>query len=74
MKIKTLYYLISFLFILFLFNNCSQEEDFLIENTNQAYQKKSLWKEDEIYITNVKKIYEGNPNIISDKNILGIPL
>ncbi|MGV0978988.1 hypothetical protein [Empedobacter falsenii] len=62
------------LFILFFFNNCSQEEDFLIENTDQSYQKKSLWEEDETYIKNVKKVYEENSNIVSDENITGKPL
>ncbi|MGV0980707.1 hypothetical protein [Empedobacter falsenii] len=73
MNKHSLKYLIL-LFISFLFNNCSQEEDFLIENATQAYQKKSLWKEDETYITNVKKIYEKTTNIVSTKNIVGNPL
>lgn len=52
-----------FLVFLALFS-CRTEEIILTQNTlapvqNKEYSNKSLWKEDEVFIKNVMKIYGG---------------
>lgn len=60
MKKTTIWLLLTA--IMFLFSSCIHDETSATNTertfTSKAYSSKSLWKEDEVYIKNVKKIFE----------------
>ncbi|SDH97389.1 hypothetical protein SAMN05421846_10392 [Chryseobacterium taeanense] len=59
-KISSLSFMAVFLFLL---NSCVHDEIYSA-SASEEYHSKSLWKEDEIYIKNIIKIYEENENEI----------
>jgi hypothetical protein len=54
----------------FLLNSCVHDEMYSASNPEE-YRSKSLWKEDEIYIKNIIKIYEEHEDEIQEH---GVPL
>lgn len=67
-KISWLSFMAVFLFLL---NSCVHDEIYSA-SASEEYHSKSLWKEDEIYIKNIIKIYEENENEIRKEH--GAPL
>lgn len=72
MNEKIISKILLFLVFLALFS-CRTEEVAISEivQQNQEYTNKSLWKEDEVFIKNVKKIYDENANEVKMESRYG---